>query len=70
MQSRLLFIRYQDSFVLHSLNILILTNSWAEVVLSTADEGPLRLIQYKCLVPICVFPEMKLCSLLISNTEL
>jgi hypothetical protein len=35
----------------------------------TANEGPVR-IQYKCLVPIYVFPEMKLCSLLISNTEL
>ncbi len=28
----------------------------------TANEGPVR-IQYKCLVPIYVFPEMKLCSL-------
>jgi hypothetical protein len=28
----------------------------------TANEGPVR-IQYKCLVPINVFPEMKLCSL-------
>jgi hypothetical protein len=27
----------------------------------TANEGPVR-IQYKCLVPIYVFPEMKLCS--------
>jgi hypothetical protein len=27
-------------------------------------------IQYTCLVPIYVFPEMKLCSLLISKTEL
>jgi hypothetical protein len=35
----------------------------------TANEGPAR-IQYKCLVPIYVFPEMKLCSLLISKTEL
>jgi hypothetical protein len=31
----------------------------------TANEGLVR-IQYKCLVPIYVFPEMKLCSLLIS----
>ncbi len=34
----------------------------------TAYEGPVR-IQYKCLVPIYVFPEMKLCSLLISKAE-
>jgi hypothetical protein len=33
------------------------------------NEGPVR-IQYKCLVPIYVFPEMKLSSLLISKTEL
>ncbi len=25
----------------------------------TANEGPVR-IQYKCLVPICIFPDMKL----------
>ncbi len=37
--------------------------------LYTANEGPVR-IQYKCLVPIYVFPEMKLCSLVISKTEL
>ncbi len=35
----------------------------------TANEGRVR-IQYKCLVPIYVFPEMKLCSILISKTEL
>ncbi len=35
----------------------------------TANEGPVR-IQYKCLVPIYVFPEMKLRSLVISKTEL
>ncbi len=34
-----------------------------------ANEVSVR-IQYKCLVPIYVFPEMKLCSLLISKTEL
>ncbi len=34
-----------------------------------ANEGPVR-IQYKCLVPIYVFPEMKLCSLVIAKTEL
>jgi hypothetical protein len=39
------------------------------VAVYTANEGPVR-IQYKCLVPIYVFPEMKLCSLLISKTEL
>ncbi len=31
--------------------------------------GPMR-IQCKCLVPIYVFPEMKLCSLVILKTEL
>jgi hypothetical protein len=35
----------------------------------TANEGLVR-IQYKCLVPIHVFPEIKLCSLVISKTEL
>jgi hypothetical protein len=35
----------------------------------TANEGPVR-FQYKYLVPIYVLPEMKLCSLLISKTEL
>jgi hypothetical protein len=36
-----------------------------------ANEGPVR-IQYKCLVPIYLFPEMKLCkcSLVIPKTEL
>jgi hypothetical protein len=35
----------------------------------TANEGLVR-IQYKCLVPIYVFPEMKLIGLVISKTEL
>jgi hypothetical protein len=35
----------------------------------TGNEGPAR-IPYKCLVPIYVFPEMKLCSLVISKTGL
>jgi hypothetical protein len=35
----------------------------------TANEGPVR-IQNKCLVPIYVFPEMKLWGLFISKTEL
>jgi hypothetical protein len=35
----------------------------------TANEGPVR-IQYKCLVPIYVFPEMKLHGRAISKTEL
>jgi hypothetical protein len=34
----------------------------------TANEGPVR-IQYENLVPIYVFPEMKLCSFVISKTE-
>jgi hypothetical protein len=34
----------------------------------TANEGPMR-IQYKCLVPIYVIPEMKLHCLIISKTE-
>jgi hypothetical protein len=37
--------------------------------LPTAHEGPVR-IQYKCLVPIYVFPEMKQDGLVISKTEL
>jgi hypothetical protein len=35
----------------------------------TTNEGLVR-IQYECLVPIYVFPEMKLCGLSISHTEL
>jgi hypothetical protein len=35
----------------------------------TANEGPVRIL-YNCLVPIYVFQEMKLCSLVISKTEL
>jgi hypothetical protein len=35
----------------------------------TANEGPVR-IHYKCLVPICVFPEMKLRGLVPSKKEL
>ncbi len=38
-------------------------------VCTTANEGPVK-IQYKCLVSIYVFPEMKLWSLLFSKTEL
>ncbi len=34
----------------------------------TANEGPVR-IQYQCLVSIYVFPEMKLCGLVISKKE-
>ncbi len=46
------------------------TNDDITWLLSTsANEGPVR-IQHKCLVPIYVFPEMKLCSLVISKTEL
>jgi hypothetical protein len=35
----------------------------------TANEGPV-IIQYKCLVPIYVFPEMKLCGLVVFKTEI
>jgi hypothetical protein len=35
----------------------------------TANEGPVS-IQYKCLVTIYVFPELKLLGLIISKTEL
>jgi hypothetical protein len=38
-------------------------------IVHTANEGPV-IIQYKSLVPIYVFPEMKLSSLLIFKTEL
>ncbi len=36
----------------------------SKVIIYTANEGPVT-IQYKCLVPIYVFPEIKLCSFLI-----
>jgi hypothetical protein len=35
----------------------------------TANDGPVR-IQYKCLVPIYVFPEIKLCSLIIFKNRI
>jgi hypothetical protein len=38
-------------------------------IIYTVNEGPLR-IQYRCLVLIYVFPETKLRSLVISETEL
>ncbi len=41
----------------------------ANVEACTANEGPVR-IQYKCLVPIYVFPEMKLCGLLIFQNRI
>ncbi len=46
-----------------------LTDAYSNHRLYTANEGPVR-IQYKCLVPIYVFLEMKLCSLVTSKTEL
>jgi hypothetical protein len=39
------------------------------LVACTANEGPVR-IQYKCLVPIYVFLEMKLRGLVMSTIEL
>jgi hypothetical protein len=39
------------------------------VLYYTENEGPVRIGEYKCLVPISGFPEMKLGSLLISKTE-
>jgi hypothetical protein len=39
------------------------------VTICTANEGPVR-NQYKCLVPVCVIPEMKLRGLVISKAEL
>ncbi len=39
-----------------------------EIPLYTANEGPLRIL-HKCLVPIYVFPEIKLHSLVITRTE-
>jgi hypothetical protein len=43
--------------------------AWVVYLCYTANEGPVR-IQYKCLVPIYAFPEMKLRGLAISKTEL
>jgi hypothetical protein len=46
--------------------------AWSKAKPLTANEGPVR-IQYKCLVPIFVFPEIKmrgLVILVISKTEL
>jgi hypothetical protein len=82
----LLFIKSEESLVLVSLMtgshrwLMALYMYWggyffktksAKVFFfeSTAIEGPVK-IQYKCLVHIYVFPEMKLWSLLISKTEL
>jgi hypothetical protein len=40
-----------------------------EMLFFTANEGPVR-IQYKCLVPVYVYPEMKLHGLVIFKSEL
>jgi hypothetical protein len=48
------------------MNIFFLRVLNIKFVLFTVYEGPAR-IHYKCLVPIYVFQEMKLCSLLISK---
>jgi hypothetical protein len=42
--------------------------TWLKEPMYTANEGLVR-IQYKCLVPIYVFPEMKLPGLFISKAE-
>jgi hypothetical protein len=52
----------KQQYLLFGLPISMLNNF-------SAKEGPV-IIQYKCLVSICVFPELKLCNLLISKTEL
>ncbi len=62
----------------HDVDFLVLVQTGPEVphdllnhlsTLYTANEWPVR-IQYKCLVPTYVFPETKLCGLVISKTEL
>jgi hypothetical protein len=47
----------------------VLSKAIFESEVHTVNEGPVR-IQYKCLVPIYVFPEIKLHGLVISKTEL
>jgi len=42
--------------------------TWLKEPMYTANEGLVR-IQYKCLIPIYVFPEIKLHNLIISNTN-
>jgi hypothetical protein len=51
----------------HSANIWNLQQKFGASIF-TANEGPVG-IQYKCLVPIYVFPEIKLRGILISKTE-
>jgi hypothetical protein len=60
MESQLM--RCDHSAKIWNLQKKCLTSIW------TSIEGLVRL-QYKCLVPIYVFPEMKLRGILISKTE-
>ncbi len=69
-------IHYRDGKGMHVLHVsaeLLLPHLFVLIqkacTMYIANEGPVR-IQYKCLVPIYVFPEMELYSLVISKTEL
>ena len=53
-------------FIFKLSSIIIVWTSHRKI---TANEGPVR-IQYKCLVPICAFPEMKLRGLVTSKKDL
>ncbi len=52
--------------ILKKTNSVCLISKGVANTLHTANKGPVR-IQNKCLVPIYVFPEMKLFSLIISK---
>jgi hypothetical protein len=56
------------SVILLTLVVLCISSVLTASRCHTANEGPVR-IQYNRLVPIYVFPEMKLHSLIISKTE-
>ncbi len=56
-------------FTQTNMQLAVRTREKKAWVYNTANEGMVK-IQYKCLVPIYVFPEMKVYSLLISKTEL
>jgi hypothetical protein len=57
--------KFLENYLLAKIHENVSSDFW----LHTANKGPVRIL-YKRLVPIYVFPEMKLCGLIIFKTEL
>ncbi len=64
----------EDRYIVYSgiqnlIRIQHMDPRFRSVSFHTANEGPVRIL-YKCLVPTDVFPDMKLCGLIIFKKEL